>query len=665
MSLSPEFIHNANIALGAFFGLSSISLGFQVASRWNKRVETPSRFIFGATAASYILLIAILINSSFSADMLLGSFLLLASPFATFFAMLLFMAGIYSNGVIEKVKWIIGSVFSILVIEWCVSATAISERAFWMTSVFVASIFLKFINHQKEIGQQRAKVTANAAAETEKEDSPASLFPARAPRFNFAQVQGMDALKAKLNKARVEMTTEGKNGVLFSGEPGNGKTFIAEAFAGEIKANFLEIRIGDLASRWVNQTTEQVKAAFDAARAQAPCVIFLDEVDSALRDRAQTMGMGDGEAPRLTNALLTLLADMRSHPEYGVTVVAATNHLDHLDPAAIREGRFDFKIEIPAPDYAARLGLLNTNISKGVSFDGDAAERAARRWEGFNVARMKEVANRASKLAIELGMNKITFKMLGQALRDVQGSLGGKLPENTPNLDQLRFNESMCDNLKILANRMIDIERIEAMGGTVPKAVLFHGPAGTGKTAVSKALAISSKWAFLSTTGQALLNDPAELDKLVKKANDLRPCIVFIDEADDILADRATNPYGKQATNKLLAVLDGVIPLHDVMFVAATNFPEGLDAAAVRGGRFAEAYEFELPGKNATTALIADFMAAKSMAPWGADFTPESAAPLLSGLAPADVKDRLQKAINRVAGRGEGRITLDELEKVV
>lgn len=502
-----------------------------------------------------------------------------------------------------------------------------------------------------------------------------STFDSRSPSKDFADVDGMHDLKTQLLSQANEIMGGNKNGILFHGAPGNGKTMIAEAFAGEInkllpkkkKAVFMPVSMAAMASRWMNQTTEQLNDLFTQAHALAEkngaCILFIDEIDSLLVSRESANHISS-EVTQQVTAMLTLLVDNRDFTQSGIIIVAATNYLDNLDAAAIREGRFDFKTEIKAPDFEARTSLL-INTALAAKLSRSVAERAAIRWEGFGVARIRHVGELAAKMAAAAGRDEVTFDDLMAALRDAQGCKGSNLPENTASLDQLSFDLELTERLKQLSRRMTKIADIEAIGGTVPKGVLFYGPPGTGKTAVAKALAISSGWAFQSTTGQKLINDSNEFDKLITKASDLRPCIVFIDEADDILADRSNNPHSKSATNNLLALMDGDRALKDVLFVAATNFEDSLDAAAVRGGRFAEHFEFKRPDENALVSILRSFMNEKSSAPWSADFTPDAAANILNGLSPADAKDRVQKAINRVVSKLDGsQITLEDLRAI-
>lgn len=357
-------------------------------------------------------------------------------------------------------------------------------------------------------------------------------YVARFPSYTFDDVQGMTGLKAALLAAVEKNRSAGKNGILLSGEPGNGKTMIAEALAGELRWRFMPITISDIQSRWIGQTTEQMKAVFESAKKNAPVVLFLDERDSMLRDRESMMGVSNDESLKVVNAFLTGIGDIRNYKD--IIVIAATNYPDQLDNAAMRDKRFDFKIEVPAPDKEARYGLL-TKFAKGITFEEGALDRLVKRWEGFSVARIINIAEKISDNAKVQGKKTVSMKEAMAALRAVQGSLGERLPENTPGLADMHFDEAERKKLMSLAKRMENIDEVERLGGQVPKGVLFFGPPGTGKTAVAKALAMTSGWAFLSTSGNHLLNNPEDFPKLLNKARDLRPCIVFIDEADDIL----------------------------------------------------------------------------------------------------------------------------------
>lgn len=492
------------------------------------------------------------------------------------------------------------------------------------------------------------KVQATPGAPQEKTGS-AYQFPATRPRYNFSVVRGMQETRTLLLEAGDEILkgSGACNGILLTGDPGNGKTFLAEALAGEMQLPIIQATFGDMNSKWVGETTERAMQVFQDAIAQAPCVLFLDEIDSILVNRGGNFG-ADSEAPKTVNAILTKLVDIRWR---NVVVIAATNYPDRLDSASIREGRFDYKIEIPNPDYEARVGLLEEGAAKaGLLPVRDAILIAAARWEGFSVARIKGLTQEMQRFA-RTGKKNPDFDDLLGMLRKVQGFKGSPLPENTLALSDLNFDADIKERLISIARRMDDIEAVERFGGTVPSGVLFYGPPGTGKTATAMALAKSTDWAFLQTSGQDLIAKEDEMERLVKRAADLRPCILFIDEADDILANRCMSPQTKMATNKLLTLMQGAGgKFKDVLFIAATNHPDLIDEAVLRGGRFTEKVEFRLPGQEVVANFVDEWMK-NSKARFEADFHPATVAEILVGQSLANVQEVLSCAVNNAISR--------------
>jgi transitional endoplasmic reticulum ATPase len=499
------------------------------------------------------------------------------------------------------------------------------------------------------------------------------------PTVTFAHVSGMAELKAALMEVVSNHKKSGKNGILLTGDPGNGKTFIAEALAGELKWGFMPITIGDIKSKWMGQTTEQLQAVFNSAKRNGKLILFFDECDSMLMDRSGLMA-GDGggaavDALGTTNAFLTNIVDIRRHKN--IIVIAASNYLDKLDSAAIRDGRFDFKIHIPNPDADARRGLLE-KFSKDKEWQPvipeDVMSRLVKRWEGFSVVRIRGIAERILKNTKSGGKKEVSLEEAFKALRQIQGSMGDMVGEDTPTLrdGKLHFDPALRDKLITLATRLENIDEVERLGGSVPKGVIFWGPPGTGKTAVAKSLAKTSGWAFLATTGSDLLaSNGTGIDDLIKKAKDLRPCIIFIDEAEEALGDRSNSRYGSIVTNKILAVTDGTKAMHDVMFIAATNHPDQLDAAIVRGGRFSEHFEFQKPKEDTVLQMVAEWIHERqNTTPFHNEFTPAAAARFLEGESPSNIKDKLQQAVNNGVGRilsnnGEAKILLSDLQTVL
>jgi transitional endoplasmic reticulum ATPase len=187
--------------------------------------------------------------------------------------------------------------------------------------------------------------------------------------------------------------------------------------------------------------------------------------------------------------------------------------------------------------------------------------------------------------------------------------------------------------------------------------VLFYGPPGTGKTAACKALAREVDWAFLIATGTDLARDPKELDKLFAQAKELRPCIVFVDEADELLRARESS-NSTEATNKLLTLMDGVRDrVRDVVWIAATNHPEQIDPALLRGGRFTEKLEFVRPDVNQLVSHLVRWLQARGIA-LASDVSAQEVAQVLGGESIANLEAVLQYAVNRAISKSTGSASL-------
>lgn len=481
-------------------------------------------------------------------------------------------------------------------------------------------------------------------------------------KLTFDDLAGQEELKTKLWDAAQSWNNDGKkdgkNGIFLYGVPGTGKTAFAEALAGEVGLKIMKVNVGSMASRYINQTTEQLQDIIDSALRQAPCVLFLDEVEAIFPDRSR-IERGDSEESKVVGSFLSSIEKLRAGK---VLIVAATNYKDRVDAAVIREGRFDFHVEVTVPDFEARKGLVvNTLMKAGKIVQPDVLNRLARRWAGFNVPRIQEASRRAAGFA---ATNTVGMADFMRGLRDVQGNKAG-ISETALGLSDLYFDDELKVRLETLATTFAKSDEIEARGGAIPKGVAFYGPPGTGKSTMAQALAKASGWAFIATSGKEILSDAKKLQEIRRKASDLRPAIVFIDEADDILGDRQMSGV-KLHTNELLATIDGAgEPLHDVVWIIATNHVDSLDDAVIR--RFPTKIELPVPGLAALTRMVRDWAAKHAdkihgeVEEWSA-----KVALALEGLAPSVVKNILEAALNNEAAtsvlRGDPMsITLEEV----
>jgi cell division protease FtsH len=239
--------------------------------------------------------------------------------------------------------------------------------------------------------------------------SKAKLFSPNQMTVTFKDVAGADEAKADLQEI-VEFLKNPKKfdrlgakiprGVLLSGAPGNGKTMLAKAVAGEASCPFLSISGSDFVEVFVGVGASRVRDLFAQARKQAPCIVFIDEIDAVGRQRGTGIGGGNDEREQTLNQLLTEL-DGFSTEHGSVIVLAATNRPDVLDKALLRPGRFDRNIEVPYPDVASREAILRVHV-RNVKLDAaiDLA-KIARGTSGFTGADLANLINEAALVALK------------------------------------------------------------------------------------------------------------------------------------------------------------------------------------------------------------------------------------------------------------------------
>ncbi|HNS87216.1 MAG TPA: ATP-dependent zinc metalloprotease FtsH, partial [Parvularculaceae bacterium] len=252
--------------------------------------------------------------------------------------------------------------------------------------------------------------------------SRAKLLTERQGRVTFDDVAGIDEAKEELEEI-VEYLKDpmkfqrlgGKipKGALLVGPPGTGKTLLARAIAGEANVPFFTISGSDFVEMFVGVGASRVRDMFDQAKKNAPCIIFIDEIDAVGRHRGAGLGGGNDEREQTLNQLLVEMDGFESNE--GIILIAATNRPDVLDPALLRPGRFDRQVVVPNPDVVGREKILQVHAKK-VPLAPDVNLRTiARGTPGFSGADLANIVNEAALLAARRGKRFVTSKEFDDA----------------------------------------------------------------------------------------------------------------------------------------------------------------------------------------------------------------------------------------------------------
>ncbi|MGC1199043.1 MAG: ATP-dependent zinc metalloprotease FtsH3 [Geitlerinemataceae cyanobacterium] len=203
-------------------------------------------------------------------------------------------------------------------------------------------------------------------------------------------------------------------GVLLVGPPGTGKTLLAKAVAGEAGVPFFSISGSEFVEMFVGVGASRVRDLFEQAKSNAPCIVFIDEIDAVGRQRGAGLGGGNDEREQTLNQLLTEMDGFEGNT--GIIIIAATNRPDVLDSALMRPGRFDRQVVVDRPDYAGRLEILNVHArGKTLAKDVDL-ERIARRTPGFTGADLSNLLNEGAILAARRNLTEISMDEVNDAI---------------------------------------------------------------------------------------------------------------------------------------------------------------------------------------------------------------------------------------------------------
>jgi len=404
---------------------------------------------------------------------------------------------------------------------------------------------------------------------------------------------------------------EPPKGVLLHGPPGTGKTLLAKAVANESEANFILLNGPEVMSKFYGESEKRIRDIFEEAEKNSPSIIFIDEIDSIAPKRED---VGGEVERRVVSQLLTMMDGLQARGK--VVVIAATNRVDAIDPALRRPGRFDRELELRAPDKYGRLQILKIH-TRGMPLTKDVdLDKLASVTHGFVGADLESLAKESAMVVLRRVLPKLELKEdeeipeevlkelkvrkkdFDEALKVVRPSAMREVLVETPNIGW--EDVGGLDNVKQELKEAVEWpmkypDAFTRLGIKAPRGLLLYGPPGTGKTLLAKAVAKESEANFIQVKGPSLLSmwvgkSEEGVRKIFSRARQVSPCIIFFDEIDSLAGKRGLDLGGTKVTervlNQLLAEMDGIEDLSNVIVIGATNRPDMLDSALLRPGRF-------------------------------------------------------------------------------
>jgi cell division protease FtsH len=299
-------------------------------------------------------------------------------------------------------------------------ARAEEQASFWMILLYQSLPFILILGIAFFVMRQMQKNAGSGAMGFGK--SRARLLTEKQGRVTFDDVAGIDEAREELEEI-VDFLKDptrfarlgGKipKGALLVGSPGTGKTLLARAIAGEANVPFFTISGSDFVEMFVGVGASRVRDMFEQAKKNAPCIVFIDEIDAVGRHRGAGLGNGNDEREQTLNQLLVEMDGFEANE--GIIIIAATNRPDVLDPALLRPGRFDRQIIVPRPDIEGRQKILDVHMKKTPLAPDVDARTIARGTPGFSGADLANLVNEAALLAARKGKRLVAMKEFEEA----------------------------------------------------------------------------------------------------------------------------------------------------------------------------------------------------------------------------------------------------------
>ncbi|MBD1846760.1 AAA family ATPase [Cyanobacteria bacterium FACHB-63] len=414
---------------------------------------------------------------------------------------------------------------------------------------------------------------------------------------------------------------EPTTGVLLTGPPGTGKTLTARALAAALDINYIALVGPEVMGKYYGEAEARLRSIFQKATRSAPCIIFIDEIDSLAPDRAKA----EGEVEKRVVAQLLSLMDGFAKTK-GIVVLAATNRPDHLDPALRRPGRFDREITFRVPDRAGRLEILAILTAPMPLHESVDLNEIADLAGGMVGADLKALTQKAAYLALRRLLptlegslpDRMTVTQADflQAIKEIKPAVLRSIEIEAPKVtwDEIGGLDSIKQTLQeSVEGALLYPELYHRTKAKAPRGILLWGPPGTGKTLLAKAVAAQARANFIAVNGPELLSkwvgaSEQAVRELFTKARQAAPCVVFVDEIDTLAPARgryqSDSGVSDRVVGQLLTELDGLHDCLNVLLIGATNRPETLDPALLRAGRLDLQLKVDLPDLVSRLAIL-------------------------------------------------------------
>jgi len=496
-------------------------------------------------------------------------------------------------------------------------------------------------------------------------------------RDEIKKVREMIELPLRHPEIFEKLGIEAPKGVLLYGPPGTGKTLLAKAVANESNAHFISISGPEIMSKFYGESEARLREIFKEAREKAPSIIFVDEIDSIAPKREEVTGEVER---RVVSQMLSLMDGLEARGK--VIVISATNRPNAIDPALRRPGRFDREIEIKVPDKKGRKEILQIHTRNMPLRDEGS--------DAVNIDKISAVSHGYVGADLEYLCKEAAMKCLRRLLPELNLE-EEKIPPET--LDKLIVNyedftkalvevtpsgmrEVFIENPDVHWDQiggLPDVKRelqeavewpmkypglYDKLGHKMPRGILLHGPSGTGKTLMAKAVATESEANFVSVRGPELLSkwvgeSERGIREIFKRARQSAPCVVFFDEIDSIAPIRGggtETAVTERVVSQLLTELDGMENMRGVIVLAATNRADMIDPALLRPGRFDKIIQIPMPDKASRLQILKinaeDIPLADQNGPDKIDY--DKLAEMTDGLSGADVAAIANTAVSLV-----------------